>query len=68
MIENVKALRIFFKRQNILRKALTEDMKITKVRMHCETNKMDGETSIGELKMLHPYVVETLEGMVGSGS
>lgn len=72
LIENTKALGIFFKyspkRQHALREILPNEMKVKKVKMLCETRWVERHNTFIELKMLYPHIIRVLEMMLSPGS
>lgn len=72
LMENIKSLGIFFKyspkRSNVFRSQLPAHIRIKKVRLLCETRWVERHTTMNEIKLLHPYILSTLESMVSSSS
>ena len=70
MMENIKALGIFFKyspkRQNVLKKLLPSEVTVKKVKLLCETRWVERHSTMAEIKMLYPYIISALSEMTGS--
>ena len=70
MMENIKALGIFFKysskRQDVLMKLLPSEVTVRKVKLLCKTRWVVRHSTMAEIKMLYPYIISALSEMTGS--